>query len=296
MRTTMTQTAFDNARSGADAPAAVLFSGLAAGARLGRIGAIEVRLARNDDEVAAAQEVRYRVFHEELGALAPAAGVRDRRDADRFDEVCDHLLVLDAGLPGSEHRRIVGTYRLLRQECAAAAGGFYSSDEFELEALVARHPSLRFLELGRSCVLPAYRSKRTIEALWQGIWAYVNHYGIGAMIGCASFHGTVPAAHAEALSFLAQNCRAEGDWQVAAVAPRFHVMDLMPGEAINARAAFAAMPPLIKGYLRLGAKIGDGCVVDHGFGTTDVFIVLPVGTISARYVNHYGADAARFAA
>ena len=291
MRTTTTLTAF-----GTETPAAALFSGLAAGARLGRIGAIEVRLARDEEEVAAAQEVRYRVFHEELGAMASAAGMRDRRDADRFDEVCDHLLVLDTGLPGPDRARIVGTYRLLRQECAAAAGGFYSGDEFELGALVARHPALRFLELGRSCVLPAYRSRRTIEALWQGIWAYVNHYGIGAMVGCASFHGTVPAAHAEALSFLAQNCRADGDWQISAVAPRFHTMDLMPAEAVNARAAFTAMPPLIKGYLRLGAKIGDGCVVDHGFGTTDVFIVLPVGTISSRYVNHYGPDATRFAA
>jgi len=266
------------------------------GATLGRIGSLEVRLARNEAEITAAQEVRYRVFHEELGALAPAAGVRDRRDADRFDEVCDHLLVLDAGLPGPEHRRIVGTYRLLRQECAAAAGGFYSSDEFELEALVARHPSLRFLELGRSCVLPAYRSKRTIEALWQGIWAYVNHYGIGVMTGCASFAGTSPAVHAQALSFLAHHCRAEGPWQVSAIASRHHPMALLPAEAVDARAALAAMPPLIKGYLRLGARIGDGCVVDHDFGTTDVLIVLPVETISSRYINHYGADAERFAA
>lgn len=290
---TISRRDFDTASSGNEA---VLFSGLASGAPLGRIGTMEVRLARNGQEIAAAQQVRYNVFHEELGALASEADARDRRDADRFDEVCDHLLVIDTSLPGPEHQRIVGTYRLLRQECATTAGGFYSSDEFELDALVKRHPSLRFLELGRSCVLPAYRSRRTIEVLWQGIWAYVNHYGIGAMVGCASFHGTVPAAHAQALSFLAQNCRAEDEWRISAVAHRFHAMDLMPEEAINARAAFAAMPPLIKGYLRLGARIGEGCVVDHAFGTTDVFIVMPVEAISSRYVNHYGSDATRFAA
>ena len=295
MRHIMTEASISDAHTAAT-PAGVLFSGLAAGAVLGRIGAIEVRLARDEAEIAAAQEVRYRVFHEELGARACAAGARERRDADRFDEVCDHLLVLDAGLPGPDHRRIVGTYRLMRQENAALAGGFYSSGEFELEALIARHPRLRFLELGRSCVLPEYRSRRTIEVLWQGIWAYVNHYGIGAMTGCASFHGTVPAAHAEALSFLAQNCRASEAWRVSAVASRFRAMDLMPPEAVDARAALAAMPPLIKGYLRLGAKIGDGCVVDEAFGTTDVFIVLPVATISTRYVNHYGQEAERFAA
>lgn len=268
---------------------------LLAGEPLGRIGTLTVRLARDLEEIEAAQEVRYRVFHEELGARALAADLQDRRDADRFDDICDHLLVVDNAIDGPEHRRIVGTYRLLRQESAFAAGGFYSSDEFELDKLVARHPRLRFLELGRSCVLPQYRSKRTIELLWQGIWAYVNHYDIGVMTGCASFHGTVPAAHAEALSFLAQNCRAEGAWRVSAVARRFHPMDLMPAEAINMRSAFAAMPPLIKGYLRLGARIGDGCVIDHDFGTTDVFIVLPVETISSRYINYYGADAGRFA-
>lgn len=279
-----------------DAPnGGALLCGPAAGDLLGRIGSLEVRLAQDAMEIAAAQRVRYRVFHEELGAHADAAGVLDRRDADRFDDVCDHLLVIDAALPGPVTERIVGTYRLLRQECAAAAGGFYSSDEFELQDLVSRHPGLHFLELGRSCVLPQYRSRRTIELLWQGIWAYVRHYRIDVMTGCASFHGTVPAGHAEALSFLAHNCRAEGQWQVEAVATRFHAMDLMPAEAINARRAVAAMPPLVKAYLRLGARVGDGCVVDHGFGTTDVFIVLPVETISRRYIDHYGEDAQRFA-
>jgi L-ornithine Nalpha-acyltransferase len=173
------------------------------------------------------------------------------------------------------------------------------ADEDDVTAMVHRvvdQHGRRFMELGRSCVLPEYRSKRTIEVLWQGIWAYVNHYGIGVMAGCASFHGTVPAAHAEALSFLAHNCRAAPEWDVRAVPGRYVSMDLMPPEAIDARAALAAMPPLIKGYLRLGAKVGDGCVIDREFGTVDVFIVLPVETISARYINYYGAEAERFQA
>lgn len=272
------------------------FDGIDAGATLGRIGPLEVRLARDPSEIAAAQEVRYRVFYEELGARRDVAHALDQRDADRFDAICDHLLVFDTTIPGPEHQRIVGTYRLLRQETAAAAGGFYSNDEFELENLVARHPGLKFLELGRSCVLPAYRSKRTIEVLWQGIWAYINHYSIGVMTGCASFHGTDPAAHAEALSYLAHHCRADGAWNIRAVRERYMAMDIMPPEAINARAAIAAMPPLIKGYLRLGAKIGDGCVIDRDFCTTDVFIVLPVTAISTRYINYYASEAERFAA
>lgn len=263
---------------------------------LGRIAGLEVRLARDEAEIAAAQELRYRVFYDELGAGSVAAAPVDRRDADRFDLVCDHLLVLDTSLDGPDHRRIVGTYRLLRQDRASESGGFYSQDEFDLESLIARHPQLRFLELGRSCVMPAYRSRRTIEVLWQGIWAYVNHYRIDVMTGCASFHGTVPAAHAQALSFLAHNCRAEPGWEVQALPSRHSPMDLMPQEAINAKAALTSMPPLIKGYLRMGARFGDGCVIDSDFGTTDVLVILRVATISHRYINYYGSEAQRFAA
>lgn len=261
-------------------------------APLGRIGTLEVRLARSEDEIAAAQEVRFQVFYDELGARQNLLHTLEKRDADRFDDICDHLLVFDSALPGPAHRQIVGTYRLLRQEAATAAGGFYSDDEYEVGTLIARHPGQRFLELGRSCVLPAYRSKRTIEVLWQGIWAYVNRYGIDVMSGCASFHGTDPTVHAEALSFLARTCRATAEWDVRAVAGRYQPMDLLRDRPVNAKAALAAMPPLIKGYLRLGAKIGDGCVIDHDFGTVDVFIVMPVEQIAQRYVSYYGAEAA----
>jgi len=269
---------------------------VANGRPLGRIGSLEVRLARSEAEIAAAQNVRYRVFFEELGARGGLASASDKRDADRFDAICDHLLVVDTALPGADLERIVGTYRLLRDDMAEAAGGFYSNDEFELDRLVARQRGRRFMELGRSCVLPQYRSKRTIEVLWQGIWAYVSNYGIGVMAGCASFRGTAPEAHAEALSFLAHNCRAAPEWDVRAVASRYVAMDMLPAGSVDARSALGAMPPLIKGYLRLGARIGDGCVIDREFGTVDVFVILPVETIAARYINYYGAEAARFQA
>jgi putative hemolysin len=263
---------------------------------LGRIGTMEVRLARDDAEIAAAQEVRFRVFYDELGARQCSMRARERRDADRFDEVCDHLVVIDTSLQGPEQRRIVGTYRLLMQENARAAGGFYSQDEFEIAGLIARHPDKRFLELGRSCVLPEYRTKRTLELLWQGIWAYCRRRGVDVMVGCASFPGTIPAAHAEALSFLAHHCAAPEGWQVRALPHRYVSMDLMPPEAIQPKSTLAAMPPLVKGYLRLGARFGEGCVIDTDFSTTDVFVVLPVEAISQRYINYYGANAQRFAA
>ena len=256
---------------------------------LARFGSLEARLAQNASEISAAQEVRFRVFYNEMGASRSVPSGAEERDADRFDAICDHLLVFDTEIDGPAHGQIVGTYRLLRQECAAKAGGFYSNQEFALEALIARHPGRRFLELGRSCVLPKYRQKRTVELLWQGIWAYCHLHRIDVMAGCASFPGVLPARHAEALSFLAHNSRATGEWSVAALTDRYFPMDLMPAECISPKSAIGAMPPLVKGYLRLGAMFGEGCVIDPDFRTTDVFVVLPVEEIADRYIQHYGA-------
>lgn len=261
---------------------------------LGRLGPLEVRLASDESEVAAAQSIRYRVFFEEMGATPPGQARPGRRDTDRFDAICDHLLVVDTELAGPARERVVGTYRLLPQDSATAAGGFYSQDEFDLDSLLMKHPDRRFLELGRSCVMPAYRSKRTIELLWQGIWAYCRRNRIDVMTGCASFPGTIPHAHAEPLSFLAHFRQADGPWYVRARQSRYVSMDLMPREALNAKSALSAMPPLMKGYLRLGALFADGCVVDRDFGTTDVLVVLPVEAISERYIAYYGAEAERF--
>ncbi len=263
---------------------------------LGRIGSLETRLALNSFEIDAAQRVRYQVFVEEMKAVLSPDAMRRKRDTDAWDSVCDHLLVLDRSLEGDTEDQIVGTYRILRQDVATKRGGFYSASEFEIDALVARHPDKKFMELGRSCVLPAYRTRRTVELLWQGNWAYALKYGIGTMFGCASFPGTVPEEHALALTFLHQSVLARGEWAVNARAELHRPMDMMPAEAINPRKALAAMPPLIKGYLRLGAMVGEGAVVDQAFNTTDVLIVLPITSISDRYISHYGADAGRFSA
>ena len=262
---------------------------------LGRIGDLETRLARSDSEIEAAQSVRFDVFANEMGAAMPPEAMRLRRDIDAYDAVCDHLLVFDRAIAGDPEDQIVGTYRLLRQEVARANDGFYSTSEFAIDDMLTRHPQKRFMELGRSCVLPKYRSRRTVELLWQGNWAYALEHGIDAMFGCASIPGVMPEAHALSLSFLYHNCLATGEWAVSARPELYQVMDLMPHEAIDAKGALSGLPPLIKGYLRLGAMVGDGAVVDRAFGTTDVMIVLPISKISNRYINYYGADASRFA-
>lgn len=267
-------------------------------APLGRLGSLEVRLARSAAEVRRAQKLRYRVFYDEMSAVADAATFIARRDVDPFDAVCDHLLVLDHAAPrgGLNRPQIVGTYRLLAQDRAERHGDFYSAEEFDVRSLVARHPQHKFLELGRSCVLPAYRNKRTVELLWHGIWAYVLAQGFDVMIGCASLHGTDPDRLALPLAFLHHFARAGEPWRTRALAHRYVEMNRMPKNAIDPKAALRALPPLIKGYLRLGACVADGAVIDRRFGTTDVFIVLPVAAINARYIEHFGAEAERHAA
>lgn len=267
---------------------------------LGRSGNLQIRLARSSRDVRRAQRLRYQVFHEEMAAIPNARCRFLRRDIDAYDAICDHLLVVDTSRmdarPGRKPRpMVVGTYRLLRQEQAGQLG-FYSQGEFDIAPLLARHPGKRFLELGRSCVLPDYRTKKTVELLWHGIWAYVRHHRIDVMIGCASLEGTEPAALATRLGFLHHHARATGEWSAKAHAARSVPMDLIAADQIDAKAALKALPPLLKGYLRIGARFGDGAVVDHQFGTTDVLVVLPVAAIDPRYVDYYGAEGERYAA
>lgn len=264
----------------------------------GRIGDLEVRLARTWGDVKRAQRLRYDVFYNEMSAKPSFTAQIRGRDEDPYDSLCDHLLVVDTSIPPStgrdwgrqqRSRRVVGTYRVLRQEVANRKLGFYTQGEYDIAPLIASKPNYRFMELGRSCVLKPYRTKRTVELLWHGLWTYVREHKVDVMIGCASFEGTDPDGHAEALSFLHHFARAPEDWRVRAHEHLSVPMDRLPKDKVDPRAALKAMPPLIKGYLRLGAVVGDGAVIDHQFGTTDVLIVLPVERIDPRYFEHFGS-------
>ena len=268
---------------------------------LGRIGDLEVRLATTVSEIRRAQRLRYQVFYQEMSAVASGMSLLSRRDIDDYDTVCDHLLVIDhAATEAKPFRRprpkVVGTYRLLRQDAADRNFGFYTAGEYDIAPLLAAHPGKRFLELGRSCVLKPYRTKRTVELLWAGIWAYVQHHRIDAMLGCASLEGTDPDRLALALSFLHHHARVPEPWCARALPGRHVAMDRLPREVVDPKAALQSLPPLIKGYLRVGATFGDGAVIDHQFGTTDVFVVLPVSAIAARYIGHFGPAANKRAA
>ncbi len=260
----------------------------------GRVGDLEVRMAAGTKDVRRAQRLRYDVFYREMSATPSLLAELRRRDEDPYDAICDHLLVVDRAATAapwqSRKPHVVGTYRLLRQDVAKRHFGFYTQGEYNIAPLLARHAAThRFLELGRSCVLKPYRNRRTVELLWHGLWTYVREQRLDVMIGCASFEGTDPKAHAMALSYLYHNARPPEEWRCAAHQHLYQRMDLLLKEAIDAKAALKALPPLIKGYLRLGAFVGDGAVIDHQFGTTDVLIILPVEKIDPRYFEHFGA-------
>ena len=262
----------------------------------GQIGSLQVRLAQSRSDLRRAQQLRYRVFYEEMSAQPDLRSRLRRRDQDPYDKFCDHLLVYDdpdgtdSKVANAARSQVVGTYRVLRQDMRAGSRGFYTQSEYDIAPLIAaRSPRYRFMELGRSCVLEPYRNKRTVELLWQGLWAYVREHDIDVMIGCASFEGTDPAKYAQALSLLYHDRLAPPDWYVRAHDKLFVDMNLIPKEEVDTKAALKSLPPLIKGYLRLGAYIGDGAVIDHQFGTTDVLIILPVEKIDPRYFEHFGA-------
>jgi len=262
----------------------------------GRTKTMEVRLAQSDEDLAAAQTLRFEVFFQEMGARAANNTCLAGRDTDRFDDLCDHLIVTDNSLDDG-HVHVIGTYRLLRHEVALNNGGFYTAQEFDIAPLLDRAPKgTRFLEMGRSCVHPAYRNRPTIELLWRGILAVANRAGANVLFGCASFPGTNPETLAEQFSFLHQNALAPHAWRVRPhEANRVETNCLEPG-SYDEKAAFMALPPLVKGYIRAGAWFSDGACIDHDFGTTDVMLILPRAQISPRYaarlgVGSWGPDA-----
>lgn len=261
-----------------------------------RAGALEVRCSRSEEEILAAQRLRYRIFYEEMQASPTAQIRRERRDMDAYDPVCDHLLVIDHARPPDD--RVVGTYRMLRQEIAARHGGFYSAQEYDLSSLTGEKFRTRMgaggqlLELGRSCVHRDYRSHATITLLWKGIAGYLHEHGIVYLFGCASLPGTDPDALILPLAYLYHEHRCPDEFLVRALPERFAPMDRLARHEIDVHEARRQLPPLIKGYLRLGCFIGDGAVVDHQFGTTDVFILLPVERVTKRYSLRFGTPGA----
>lgn len=250
-----------------------------------QVGNVQVRLATTPEEVRASQALRFRVFYEEYGVAPPPHILAAGLDMDPVDEVCDHLLVIDHNLP--RHQQVVGTYRLVRSEAAAKMGQFYTSGEFDIQPILNQKGNL--LELGRSCVDIPYRTRPVMQLLWKGIAAYVFHYHIDFMFGVPSFHGIDLNEHRLALSYLYHHHLAPVELRGKTLKPewRFESLNLLPKEAVDPRQALKAMPPLLKGYLRIGGVFGDGVFVDPELRTIDVCLVVPTAQVTDQYYKHY---------
>ena len=253
-----------------------------------RSGPLQVRLAETVRDVDAAQALRYRVFYDEMGAKPSAEMARQRRDFDSFDGVCDHLLVIDHGR-GTGPQAVVGTYRLIRRPAAERHGHFYSAGEYDI-GKIAAYPG-QILELGRSCVDASARNRPTMQLLWRGIAAYVFHYDVALMFGCASLPGIDPEALAMPLSYLYHHHLAPPALRPRALPERYVDMRRLDRAALDPARALAELPPLIKGYLRLGGFVGDGAVIDHQFNTTDVCVVVKTDLVTDKYYRHYERQA-----
>jgi len=249
-----------------------------------RGGNLGVRIATTPAELEAAQALRYNVFYHEMGAQPSEAARLSLRDTDAYDAVADHLLVVDHAIgPGPEG--VVGTYRLIRQQAAAQIGRFYSADEYDIAPILAFPGTV--LELGRSCVHRDYRGRSAMQLLWRGIAAYVFLHRIDLMFGCASLPGTDPDALAAELTYLHHQHLAPPEIRPRALPARYVEMRRMDPALLDPRRALTALPPLVKGYLRLGGFVGDGAVIDAQFNTTDVAVVVKTELVTAKYSRHY---------
>ncbi|MGC9371015.1 MAG: GNAT family N-acetyltransferase [Paracoccaceae bacterium] len=241
---------------------------------------LELRLARADEDLRAAQRLRYEVFVAELGGDGPLVDHEARLEKDEFDPFYDHLLLIDTNRDAAALDHVVGVYRLLRGDQAEKLGKFYVEDEYDLTVL--KQSGRKLLELGRSCLHHDYRGGTAMYRLWQGLAEYVLEHDIEILFGVASFHGTDIEALKMPLSYLHHAHLAPPELRVRAQPAHFQRMDLVPADRIDRKAAMLATPALIKAYLRLGGFVGEGAFVDHAFNTTDVCLVMDTERMNAK--------------
>ena len=245
-------------------------------------GRFTVRLAECEADVAAAQRLRYRVFVEEMGAIASPQDRAERRERDRFDPYFDHLLLIDKQSTNPDvERGVVGVYRLMTGSRARAGIGFYGAAEYDLSLLV--NCPREALELGRSCVDLEHRGGSGMHLLWTGLSEYVATHNVSILFGVASFHGKDPTPLAQALSYLHHCHLAPLDLRVRAVRDCYVPMDILPFAQVNRVEALRQTPALIKAYLRLGGVVGEGAYIDHEFNTIDVCLLMDTSKMVERY-------------
>lgn len=256
-------------------------------------GRYVLRLAQNEQDLRAAQRLRYKVFVQELGAGGALVDHEKRLEIDSYDPIFDHLLLIDGTVDPESLDYVVGVYRLLPCDRLGPGQRFYSEDEYDLGPL--RASGRKLLELGRSCVHPDHRGGAAMLLLWNGLSDYVTANKIEILFGPASFHGTDIEALAQPLSWLHHHHLAPQELRVRALPSKGETaagggraeMRLLEEADLNRSAAMALMPALIKAYLRLGGMVGDGAFIDRAFNTTDVCLLMDTGRMSARHKDFY---------
>jgi putative hemolysin len=240
-----------------------------------------VKIAETEQEVTAAQRLRFEVFNREMNE-GLSSSWHTELDQDQYDEYADHLIVIDKN---KDKDKVVGTYRMLKKSIADSNGGFYSEGEFDLTNL--KKLPVEILEMGRSCVDKHYRSNGVINYLWAGIVKYLELHEVKYLFGCGSLHTHDVDEVSEIYSYLKSKYYAEEKYRVYP-----SQKCIIPGlrddvDISNTRTIMKKIPPLLKGYFRLGALICGEPALDVEFGTTDFFILLPTDQITKRYQNHY---------
>ena len=244
----------------------------------------DVSLASNEEDIAAAQDLRYRVFYEEMSAEPTAEAARCRREVDAYDHQAEHILIRER-----EHGTLIACYRLMRRTRLPEGARFYSESEFDLSNLLAHPLAASSLELSRACVAKNFRTLRVPTLLLRAIGHYMKHHEIRLLFGCGSLPGTDAAALAMPLSWVWHYHLAPEPLRAKALEHLYEPMNRVEKDDLTPNTALHIMPPLIKGYLRMGCFVGDGAVVDHRFKTTDILLVLPINDdlIDHRYYRRY---------
>ncbi len=245
-----------------------------------------IKIAEKKSEIKKAQALRYSVFYKEKKAIPTISKKILRLDYDKVDKFADHLIVIDKNRKGIKNR-IVGTYRLLRGDIGARFGGFYTSSEFDISNILSSYKHNQILELGRSCVHKDYRDGNIMNLLWKAIAEYVKLYDIKILLGCASFHGTDVMKYTNELSYLRKNFSLPDELSVKSLDPKIHPAYTEINSNINDFRTFVKLPPLIKGYLRIGGKVSHDCYVDYKFNTIDLCVILATDNIGEKYRKKY---------
>ena len=245
-----------------------------------------IKIADKKSELKKAQALRYSVFYKEKKAIPTISKKILRLDYDKVDKFADHLIVIDKNRKGIKNK-IVGTYRLIRGDVAAHSGGFYTSSEFDLSKILNSYENNKILELGRSCVHQDYRNGTIMNLLWKAIAEYVKLHDIKILLGCASFHGTDIMKYTNELSYLRNNFSLPDELLVKSLDTKIYPAYNEINSKINDLRTFVKLPPLIKGYLRLGGRVSHDCFIDYKFNTIDLCVIVKTDNVDEKYKKKY---------